>query len=366
MVVEAIPDNRHTHLGRHVIQVHLQVLAVPGIWGAKSSRDKRRLAAIDQLLIAGIKQGPAKKREAINRIVELVPEWNRGDCWQRIRYLRKTGQLAGAEKPNADKPKRSGHDAVRIPRPWLTPDERKLVELTGYQPVKTIAQRLDRSERAVRSHLGALGMSAKVKDGWSLRALRKMLHVSPTRLRYLIGKGILRVRDPRIPVGSLKAFCDKNRSSLDPSALERVSAAITMGNETFSWDRVAQLLAVEVEQVQALISAAQLKVLDPFVTDRAFEDFCKNHGHEFNLSLMDPATARWLIDDYGVAPPTTPGKTVSRAQKHALVVRTCKCGRKIAGNVYFKHVKRCAVAAQPVRKEGQFVLVGDQPLEVSA
>ena len=32
--------------------------------------DSRRLAAIDQMLLAAIKQGPAKKRQAINRILE--------------------------------------------------------------------------------------------------------------------------------------------------------------------------------------------------------------------------------------------------------------------------------------------------------
>ena len=344
---------------------------MPGAQGAKTSRDNRRLAAIDQLLIAAIKQGPVKKREAINRILELVPEWNRGDCWQRIRYLRKTAQVTPIEQRGGDKATKLGAPSAprqTAPRPWTEADDAKLLELAGYQPVKRIAQRLDRSERAVRFRLGALGMSAKVTDGWSLRALRKMLHVSPSRLQHLIGQGILRVRDPRIPASSLTAFCDKNRSSLDPSALERVSTAITTGGEAFSWDRASELLGVQVEQVQALVSAGQLKVLDPFVADRAFEDFCKKHGYEFNLDLMDPATAKWLINDYGVAPPTTPGKAFSRAQKHALVVRTCSCGRKIAGNVYFKHVKCCAVAAEALTRkpgEGHVVTHDDQSLEVS-
>ena len=40
----------------------------------------RLLPAIDQLLIAGIKLGPNKKHEAINKILKLVPKWKRGDC----------------------------------------------------------------------------------------------------------------------------------------------------------------------------------------------------------------------------------------------------------------------------------------------
>ena len=54
----------------------------------------RLLPAIDQLLIAGIKLGPNKKHEAINKILKLVPEWKRGDCWRRIRQLPRTPALA--------------------------------------------------------------------------------------------------------------------------------------------------------------------------------------------------------------------------------------------------------------------------------
>ena len=56
------------------------------------------MAAIDQLLIAGIKLGSAKKREAINRVLELVPEWTRGDCWQRINELRRAAKRAAREQ----------------------------------------------------------------------------------------------------------------------------------------------------------------------------------------------------------------------------------------------------------------------------
>ena len=62
------------------------------------NRAEMRLAAIDQLLVAGIKQGPAKKKEAINKILQFVPQWTRGDCWQRIRYLRKTNELSSHKR----------------------------------------------------------------------------------------------------------------------------------------------------------------------------------------------------------------------------------------------------------------------------
>src|SRR5208337_261140 len=177
----------------------------------------RLLPAIDQLLVAGIKLGPARKHEAINKILQLVPGWTRGDCWRRIRQLRRTSELAGfAETPLRDEVEKSAGVAAvrRAPsRPWTPADDDKLLNWAGYEPVKKIAQRLGRSARAVRFRLGALGISARVTDGWSLRALRKMLHVSPARLRYLIGNGMLRVRDPRVSTSSLAVFCDRNRAS---------------------------------------------------------------------------------------------------------------------------------------------------------
>src|ERR1700686_4538424 len=254
----------------------------------------RLLPAIDQLLIAGIKLGPRKKHDAINKILQLVPEWKRGDCWRRIRQLRRTSALAtpnAAQHSEQSGNNGSGHRPSS--RPWLPEDDDKLLDWAGYEPVKKIAQRLGRSVRAVRFRLGALGMSAKVTDGWSQRGLRALLRVSPARLRYLIGNAMLRVRDSRITSSSLAAWCAKSRPSTDSSSIERLTAAIAK-DDAHSWERAAGLLGVTVAQVQNLISGSQLKLMDMFVTDRSFEEFCRKHGGEINTSLMDPATVKWL------------------------------------------------------------------------
>jgi len=296
------------------------------------------------MLLAAIKQGSAKKRAAITRILELVPGWSRGQCWQRIRYLQKTTELAADAERKSRKTTRSGISVAArrwASAPWTPADDDRLLNLAGYEPVKKIAQRLGRSVRAVRFRLGALGMSAKVTDGWSLRALRKMLHVSPVRLRYLIGNGMLRVRDPRISPSSLAVFCDKNRASLEPSVRDRVAAALLKGEDGYMWERAADLIGATVAQVQSWICAGQLRVVDTFVTDRAFEEFCKKHGDQINMMLINPATTKWLVSEYGVSQSVTDGATVSGVQKHALVTRACQCGRKIAGNAYFRHSRIC-------------------------
>jgi hypothetical protein len=314
--------------------------------------DQRWLAAIDRVLSLGIKISPAAKSNAINKVLEMVPRWQRGDCWRRIRHLRRASKIASDAQQNPPEPyKLEGAPASTrsLPAlPWTVSDDERLLNWAGYEPVRKIAQRLGRSERAVRFRMCALGMSAKVTDGWSLRSLRQLLRVSPTRLRQLIGSGMMRVRDPRITGSSLAEFLEKNHASLEPSIAEKVANSLVGKCDAYAWERVADLFTVPIPQVQRWISTGQLKVLDPFVTDRSFGEFCKKHGTEINLRLIDPATAKWLVEEYGVPALSTDCQNVGRARKHALVVRTCECGNKIAGNAYFKHAKTCKARGDQV------------------
>ncbi len=310
---------------------------------SQAAINPRLLPAIDQLLVAGIKLGPNKKHEAINKILKLVPEWKRGDCWRRIRQLRRTSALATLETgQDLTKPANNGSVHRPLSRRWLKEDDDNLLDLAGYEPVTKIAERLGRSVRAVRFRLGALGMSARVKDGWSQRGLRKLLRVSRARLRYLVASGMLRVRDPRITAASLAAWCAKNRNAVDSASTSVIAAEPGLAASSYSWKRAAKMLHLEVVDVQRLISGGQLKLVDTFVTDRSFEEFCRKHGQEINLSLMDPATRKWLMGEYGISEAANNG-SIPRAQKHALVMRECKCGRKIAGNVYFRHLRHCRI-----------------------
>jgi hypothetical protein len=321
----------------------------------------RLLPAIDQLLIAGIKLGPNKKHEAINKILKLVPEWKRGDCWRRIRQLRRTPALAADAPQEVRKARDTGSSHRAVSRPWLPEDDAGLLDLAGYEPVDRIAERLNRSERAVRFRLGALGMSARVTDGWSQRALRKLLRMSRTRLMQLIASGMLRARDPRITRPSLATCCAKNRCPVtDSTSSSAIAAVPRLPDGPFSWKRAAKILNLKIVDVQKLISSGQLKLVDTFVTDRAFEEFCRKHGSAVNLALIDPSTRRWLVSEYGVAD-ADKGTAVPRAQKHVLVVRECNCGRKIAGNVYFRHVRHCLQVGRLNYANFQ-IKVGEKPV----
>src|SRR6266700_4728739 len=173
----------------------------------------RFLPAIDRVLITGLRLGSAGKHQAINRVLQLVPEWRRGDCWRRIRQLRRTSNATALQlcsPPSSPPPCESASGSSRsASRPWTADEDARLLDWAGYEPVDKMSQRLGRSVRAVRFRLGALGMSARVSDGWSQRALRKLLRMSRTRLRQLVADGMLRVRDPRVTRASLADCCGK-------------------------------------------------------------------------------------------------------------------------------------------------------------
>lgn len=303
----------------------------------------RFLPAVDKVLITGLRLGDEGKHQAINKVLQLVPEWRRGDCWRRIRQLRRSSLvphlwLRAEQEHTVELSQR--HSFPRTNRLWTKQDDAKLLDWAGYEPVSKIARRLQRSVRAVRFRLGALGMSARVSDGWSQRELRGLLRVSPIKLRRWIGTGLLRVRDPRVTTESLLSLCTHDHPSFDPTALDRITAAART-HDALSWDRAAELLGVSLDQLQVFISQGGLKVRDPFITDRSFEEFCRKHGDQINMALIDPATTNWLQAEYAVSDGNV--RSISRAQKHALVVRVCRCGRKIAGNIYFKHVRHCSI-----------------------
>jgi len=201
------------------------------------------LPTVDKLLVDGIKK-PKTKRAAVDKVLQLIPEWTRGDCWRRIRQLRRMPEIAAlADSAKGDRQPRTGSAARTGSRTWTQAEDDRLLNLAGYETVHKIAERLGRTESAVRFRMSSLGMSARVSDGWTLRRLQSTLRMSRTRLRYLIGRGLLRVRDPRVSAESLALFGKQRASDIAPATRENFVAVLARGEDGYQWPRVAELLA---------------------------------------------------------------------------------------------------------------------------
>ncbi len=333
----------------------------------KQSQSFRWLQEIDQILVVGMKYGPKGTQEAVKRVRQLTPELVPAQVWHRMRHLREKQRSKGAtpidwseaaieilrngyrsggrKKTEAIKtvtalyPGLAGYVVSRFARsqhwldgereskrkddrrPWTREEEQKLFVRAGYEPVKAIAQKLKRSEQSVRFRLKGRAISARVTDGWSLRRIQQTLHISHRRLQRLIGSGLLRVRDPRVSAISLAEFCRRRGTVALQGIEQKTDPPVCDENEGYSWGRVAKLLGVTAVEVGKWVSDGELKVMDTSVTDRAFESFCLQNSSELNFGLMDPAMAKWLIDEYGLETVMTQRTgPVAASQKQALVV----------------------------------------------
>jgi hypothetical protein len=118
---------------------------------------------------------------------------------------------------------------------------------------------------------------------------------------------------------------------------------IQKGTEAYSWGSAAKLLCADVEQVRNWIVSGELKIVDGFVTERAFQQFCEQHGLELNTTLLGEEVRDWLVEGYSLrVSPVNGVAAIPGNEKHALITRCCpQCRQPIRGNVFFRHIKNC-------------------------
>lgn len=267
--------------------------------------DSRWIPELDHLLSVGLKHGRSGTHAAIEKVLSLAAGLTRGDCFKRIRYLRRHGAVQGSgqieqEGRSGDKRTLPGIARQGNPaRPWTKQDDKQLLDLAGYESVKRLSERLNRSESAIRFRLSALGARGRVCDAWSLRKLSATFHVDRRTLLGLIAKGQLNASDPRITRKSLLRLLDESeassRTTVEPKLLRWEA-------EAYTWKQVAQVFAVPVDEVRRWIADGKVRIVNPSVAERALERFCKGPASCLNLKRIDPEELKWLIEEYGLNP----------------------------------------------------------------
>src|SRR6266851_2297407 len=139
-------------------------------------------------------------------------------------------------------------------------------------------------------------------------------------------------------VFTLAGRCSGHKKGISPFP-HRLTAAKRI------WADVARQLNIDASAIEQLIFRGALKLYDPRVTEKSLTKFCGRYGALIKSDFLDAETSVWLAGSMDLAPGAGKDEAgaVEAFRKHALVVRTCQhCGRRIRGNVFFRHVKRCA------------------------
>lgn len=169
------------------------------------------------------------------------------------------------------------------PRPWSEEEEGKLLWDAGEKPVRTISRKLRRSEPAVRQKLSSNHAKAPVRmpRKYSPHRISKLIGVSDTIVRVWFQKGL---------------FGKPNgQANQKPDSRSRFS-----------------------------------------ISSQALAAFCEKHPEKINGTKCDPLVLAWL-EEKGKQPAAWDG-----SRQHLTHRKSCpRCGRTIAGNGYFRHIKSC-------------------------
>jgi len=298
---------------------------------------------IDAILRPVVKAGRKEVHEAIEKILQGWPGRRRGELWARLRQLRNKGRgssrhravwteedleilranyaqgRAGARRgvrellarnPNrsarsiCDKARKLGiSTGTAKPKPWTPEELGDLLWNAGEKPVRRIARKLGRSEKAVFQMLSSHGATAKVRvpKNYNLHRLSKLLGVSDRAVRLWFQRGLF---------GEAASQGKKQGRSQDGPHLSR----------------------------EAIVA------------------FCMKHPDRINAECCDPDLLL-MIEDKRVLLPGWHG-----SRQHLVQARCCpRCGRVIRGNSYFRHVKRCPASPASAGKIEPESVAADQP-----
>jgi hypothetical protein len=216
-------------------------------------------------------------------------------------------------------------------RRWSCPDKRYLERWAGVRPVCDLCRYLRRTERAVRCQLHKRGLSAKVREGWSVSQLQREFHLGRRTVLRHLSIGPLRLCSAQVRTGMRKL-----EWHTDPTAGSQrcgaTLAALMLTIETLSaWLRcprtrlvaIAPLRGWRLFQMRISEASVQRWVTGPYLGERR---------HWLSASLRQ----WWQIPE---ADDQSDGFALPEHLHH---LHTCpSCRRQVRGNAFFRHRGHC-------------------------
>jgi hypothetical protein len=165
-------------------------------------------------------------------------------------------------------------------RRWSVSELRNLNALAGVLSVAELCQRLQRSERALRCKLHRLGISAMVREGWSIAELSHDFHLRRSTIRHYAEVGTLRVQSALVHAQPGKAWIHGAASALNTGA-----------TRTLSIRDVAKLTHHPCRSVVTLCIAGHYKLTHVRLTESSIDRFAQDPTIRCRL---DSSLAQWL------------------------------------------------------------------------
>ena len=215
-----------------------------------------------------------------------------------------------------------------MPRRWWNDgDVRYLNTWAGVRPICVMCRDLQRSERALRCKLHKLGLSARVREGWSLHDLQTQFHLSRRTVLHALAHGQLKLHSGLITLPLTSP----------PPSVEHSVTAVDSDDRLCSCSirDISARYHLSYPQICTKTLQAHWRLSKLRISDVSMQHFCDQGLLGPRMQWVRPALRRWLCTStwahVSIVPHRLPG--------HLNTLRTCPyCLRSVRGNAYFRHV----------------------------
>jgi hypothetical protein len=315
---------------------------------------------VEERLRIASRLGRKNKHEAIDKALGILTRdpLRRFAGVTRAHLWRRMHKFAAPPKRRERKVKGPGaiaKDSKSLPAnaslPWRESEQMRAIYEAMEVPVEIIAKELGRTPNAVRCKLSGLNFGTRLaKEDYSFTALVRLLHVGCRMLQRFIVDGQLEVKRVRVSARSIERYLKKHDAEAGghnisaPRKSRSTSDGVRSSVKNYSLSQAAKKLRLAPDEVRALLAKRMLNLYRPRASKAAVNKFLQEHGWQLEGEELGPQERRWIEssrsrlsreDNVSLA-------RLEAARRHIRILRVCPhCHRKIRGNVYGRHERRC-------------------------